>query len=326
MSKKTSIIRQSTLDHFGIKQPGTYVSPLHYSLISDIKDGINNYYMMAIVGQFGSGKSQIQLMLEADYLSENKSTRPLFVHIVSPAKSKLHIGAVVDAMIRMLEVPEAGRSVDAKTINLIPALGDMVKKKNRKVCLVIDNAHRCDKELFSEIRDLREQHFEGIRPLFSVLLIGQPGKKGLDGKLMLRKEVGLRTQILELTEREGWWDFDMRMKYLNSVYNGAISESAQINIACKTTVPLEIDSLVGECMEEAKKGRKKIVDEEVIPATDQEILSGLGISLHDIANRAGVGKTTVHRRLNGGKISDEKASMIDLALNELKAEKLAVAV
>lgn len=311
--KKTGIIRQSTLRHFGLKEPGTYQSPLHKQLIEDIKDGVDNQYQMAIVADFGSGKSQLQHMLEAAYLKE--SNRPLFVHIVSPSKAKLNIGAVVDEFNRKLQVTDAGRSVNAKTINLISALGKFVTEGKRNVCLVIDNAHRCDPELFSEIRDLREQHFDGIFPLFSVLLIGQTG---LQTKLNRRREVGWRTQFHHMNEKGGWWTFDERIEYLKAVYNGVITDEAQINIASKTNVPLEIDRLVGDSMEKARTARKKVIDAEVVPATDKEILAGLGLSQSDIADAANVSKGTVNNYLHGKKISDEKSTQISAAIEKLK--------
>lgn len=314
--KKTGIIRQSTLDYFGLKKPGTYESPLHKELIKDIKDGIGNQYMMAIVAQFGAGKSQLQHMLEASFLG--KEDRPLFVHIVSPDKKKLNIGAVVDEFIRKLEVKDPGRSVNAKTVNLIPALGECVINNKRNVCLVIDNAHRCDPDLFSEIRDLREQHYDGIFPLFSVLLIGQ---QGLEAKLMKRKEVGWRTQFHNLNEKSGWWNFEMRINYLNAVYNGTITQQAQINIASKTNVPLEIDRLVGDSMEAARSVKMRQIDEQIVPATDKEVLSGLGFSYQDVAERAGVGKTSVAKYMNGEKVGEETESKISAALDVLKEEK-----
>lgn len=317
--KKTSIIRQSTLNHFGLKNPGTYRSNLHDQLITDIQDGIKNQYMMAIVAQFGAGKSQLQHMLEAAYLG--KSDRPIFVHIVSPDKKRLNIGAVVEEFIRKLEVRDAGRSVNAKTVNLIAALGEVMVKQRRNVCLVIDNAHRCDMELFSELRDLREQHYDGIFPLFSVLLIGQPGAKGLDGKLMRRKEVGLRTQFYFINEKAGWWTFRERLNYLNAVYNGVISDQAKINIASKADVPLVIDGIVNEAMEDAKRVGMRQITEEVVPATDKEILSGLGLSYQDVADHAGVGKTTVSKFMNGESVSLDSEEKISDALSQLQAEK-----
>lgn len=318
--KKTGIIRQSTLKHFGLKEPGTYHSKLHEQLVDDIKDGIKNQYMMALVAQFGVGKSQLLHMLEANYLG--RADRPLFVHIVSPDKKRLNIGAVVDELIRKLEVREAGRSVNAKTVNLIAALGDLVTKQKRNVCLVIDNAHRCDQELFSEIRDLREQHYHGIFPLFSVLLIGQPGSKGLDGKLMRRKEVGLRTQSYFLNEKAGWWTFSERLNYLQAVYNGVISKQAQINIASKADVPLMIDGVVNQAMEAAKKVGMRQITEEVVPSTDKEILAGLGISYADVAQSARVSKTTVSNYLNGEPVSQESCDRISEALEQLQQNKI----
>ena len=314
--KKTGIIRQSTLKHFGLKEPGTYESPLHKQLINDVKDGIANQYQMAIVADFGSGKSQLQHMLEASYLG--KTDRPLFIHIVSPDKARLNIGSVVDEFNRKLQVTEAGRSVNAKTINLISALGKVVTEGNRNVCLVIDNAHRCDVELFSEIRDLREQHYNGIFPLFSVLFIGQTG---LQSKLNRRKEVGWRTQFYNMNETAGWWTFQERIEYLKNVYDGAITPEAQINIASKTNVPLEMDRLVGDAMEKARTARKPVIDADVVPSTAKEVLAGFEISYADVAAEAGVGKSTVSNYINGEAVSPSKSEDISRAIEKLKSNR-----
>lgn len=308
---KTGMIRQSTLARFGVKTTGTYESKLHKSFITDLQDGILNQYQMAIVAQFGAGKSQLMHMLQASY--KNINVRPVFIHIVSPDKKRLTIGAVVDAMLMHLGVKEPGRSVNTKTVHLITALGTHLKDTNRPVCLVIDNAHRCDLELFSEIRDLREQQFNGIFPLFSVIFIGQ---EGLQTKLNRRKEVGWRTQFHHMNERGGWWTYEERIAYLQSVYGTAITEAARQNIAAKTTVPLEIDRLVGDSMEKARTAGMSVINDQVVLSTDQEVLAGQGISYADIAAKAGVSKASVSNYINGQPQSEATKEKVSAALTE----------
>lgn len=290
MNNKTGIIRQSLLDKFGIPSPGTYQGPLHKTYISDIKSAIMARSQVALVAQFGAGKTEIANQVKTSWIP-GAQDRPLFVNIVSPDKARLSITSVLEAMLDALKSPKKGRSSQAKATNLITALGKSINTHNREVCLVIDNAHRCREDLFTELRDLREQDYNGIKPLFSVLLIGQTG---LEGKLKEREEVGCRTQYFFMTENKGWWSYNDRVQYLKAVYGDAITQQARENIAKKNNVPLLMDVSVADAMERAaSSGVKDVIDEEVVPSPLAEQKKALGVSLQDIANEAGISKTSV---------------------------------
>ncbi len=316
MNNKTGIIRQTYLDKFGV-QPGTYKGPLQDSYIKDIKSAIEVRSQVALVAQFGSGKTDLVNQVKQSWTARGE-TRPLFVDIASPDKARLTITSVLDAMLRRLDPPKKGSSTEAKATNLIAALGRHLRDHSREVCLVIDNAHRCREELFSELRDLREQDFNGIKPLFAVLLVGQ---EGLEGKLNERKEVGWRTQFLFLNENHGWWTFSERVNYLTSVYGRAITGKARENIAAKTRVPLEIDVCVADAMQRASQsGVKSVIDEEVVPGTIRDRRESLGLSQQDVANEAGISKASVSNA-EAGKGNPKYQAIVAKTLDKLQGRK-----
>lgn len=299
MKNNTGILRQSLLKKFGLEDTGTYRSTLQQTYINDIKKAIERRNQVAVVGQFGAGKTELVNQIKQSW----QAKRPLFIDIVSPDKTRLTITSAVDKMLRRLQVKHHGRSTEAKATNLIDALGRHMRDNNRPVCLVIDNAHRCREELFSDLRDLREQDFNGIKPLLSVLLIGQ---EGLEGKLYEHPEVGWRTQFLSLSENTGWWTFAERVNYLQQVYGKAITSGARENIAVSCSGPLEMDYRVGEAMKlAAGSGVKDVIDEEVVPASLQKMKSDANVSYQAIADQSGMPKSQVENAIKNEDQEDQ---------------------
>lgn len=309
------IQKKRTLRHFGLDKKGVYRGEQHEMHIRDIKDAIDENQMAALIGQFGSGKTTVADFAIQD-LTNAKNNKYKFVHVDSADLEKLSIGNIIEVSIMDLSNEKPFRSVQARSRQSRRIMGELVRN-GFKICLVIDNAHRLHPNVLMALKDEHEKKYMGRSPLFSIIYIGQ---EPLIGKLDTYKEVFWRTLILNLQEEaSGWMSFQERMNYLTTVYGPAISPGARDRIARKAKVPLEMEFIVTEKMEEAKNAGKDTVDEEVVELTIRERREALGISQGDLAKASGAGKTTIHE-IEHGHESTKKAD-VEKALEQLEAKK-----
>ena len=172
------------------------------------------------------------------------------------------------------------------------------------------------------IKELREAEFAGISPLFSIVLIGHPQ---LRTKLEQRKEVFWRSDMLELNESQGWMVYEERLRYLRDVFGPALNDRARERVAMLKKSPLEMEYFVLQKMKEAALAGKTVLDEEAIQTSLLEMKESLGVSLGELAQMTGKGKTTVHEVLHGLNTRPENVSAVQRALNKLAQKKQNIA-
>jgi type II secretory pathway predicted ATPase ExeA len=310
------IQKKRTLRYFGIEEKGTYRGDLHDLHVDDIKDAVKEHQIAAVIGQFGSGKSTVADMAIQDLTNKRESMYNI-IYIDSADLEKLSIGSVLECIIMDIGGGETPfRSIQARTRQARRILGRKVQDGFKNV-LVIDNAHRLHPNVLLAMKDEHEKKYEGISRLFSVLYIGQ---EKLLSKLDTYKEVFWRTLILNLqSEESNWMNYEERINYLSTVYGPAITPIARERIARKTRVPLEMEYLVTQKMEEAKTGGKKQIDEDVVELSIRERREALGISLQELGDKAKVGKSTVHEIEKG--LPSTKTSAVEEALAAMEKEQ-----
>lgn len=306
--------KKRTLRHFGIEEKGEYRGPQHEYFIQDIKDAIEENQQTALIGSFGSGKSTIGRMAVRD-LMEKDDEKYRFVYVDSADLEKLSAGQILHAMITDLSSESVRKSTQARSRQARRIVGDLVQM-GKKVCLFIDNAHRLHPNVLMALKDEHEKHYLGYDHVFSIVYVGQ---EKLLGKLSTYKEVFWRVLVLNMADEDSqWMNFQERKNYLEAVYGPAISPVARERIAKKTSKPLEMEFYLREKMEEAKAAGKEQLDEEVVELTLRQRRESLGASLKDVADKAGVGKTTVHD-VEEGKPSTKKDD-VQAALREMEKE------
>lgn len=307
--------KKRTLRHFGIEQKGEYRGPQHEYFIQDVKDAIEENQMAALIGSFGSGKSTIGRMAVTD-LMEKDDEKYRFVYVDSADLEKLSAGQILHAMITDLSSESCRKSTQARSRQARRIVGELVQM-GKKVCLVIDNAHRLHPNVLMALKDEHEKHYLGYDHVFSIIYIGQ---EKLLGKLSTYKEVFWRCLVLNMAdENSQWMNFQERKNYLEAVYGKAISPVARERIAKKTSKPLEMEFYLRDKFEDAKAAGKKQLDEEVVDLTMRERREALGVSLKDVADEAGVGKTTVYD-VEEGKPSSKKPE-VEEAIRRLERKK-----
>lgn len=306
-----NIIKKRTLKQFGVEEKGVYRGQLHKMFEGDIKDAIDENKLIAVIGQFGSGKSTLFDFVEQELAGKD---RYQFVHVQNTNKEKLTINNITDAILFDVSREQPNRSMEARSRQVQRVVGDLYVNQGKRVCVVIENAHRLHPNTLMAVKDIREKKWLGHSPLFSVALVGQTD---LRRKLARWEEVLWRCLVLDL-EKSEWMNFAERVSYLETVYGRAIEPIARDRIAMKTKGPLEIEFLLSEKMDEAARAGKEQIDSEVISMTPSERVQALGISYQQLADKAGVAKSTAHDVVKGAakKGKDE----VEAALAEFEQE------
>jgi len=257
------IIPTSLLNHFGLSKQGYHWSKTTEVFKEDLKESILNRQMIALIGQYGVGKT----ILTSKVFGELKN-QVLFIKIKNVNREALTVNHMMSAFIDEHTEESPRRCSEARTSQFTRLIGQLITQSKRDICFVVEDAHRPKVEFFRSLKELREIEFNGINPLFSVLLIGH---KKLGDNLSFRKEVLLRSVKLELCEATGWMDLTERIEYLRTVFGRAITKSARQRIATLHKFPLEMDYFIYEKMKEARLAGKTVLDDDVVQPTLKEL-------------------------------------------------------
>jgi type II secretory pathway predicted ATPase ExeA len=309
------------LRHFGLTGLGLYQGEMHRTLIRELTSVVNERGNAAVVGEFGSGKTEL-----LDMVAQATPHSVRWVYVNTPDKEGLRITSVMNAMARELlgsssETPR--RSSEALATQLQRLLGEAVKGRGESVVLVIENAHRLHPNVLMALKDMREMRYAGIRPLFATILVGQ---EPLASRLETYGEVWYRTQVIELNERTGWMTVQERVAYLASRFGRAIEPATRQRIAALVQRPLVLDHFVLERMADAMAAGYDVVDERVMTLSLAEQKAALGASNKQIAqaaHRAGAGRigdSTVSEVINGANVSEESRAKVQAGLRQIELE------
>lgn len=283
-------IKKSLQRHFGFEQ-GTYWNKTLDDFRTDVVDAIENNQFMPIVAPAGAGKNFLYDMAVA---SVTKNVH--FVNVQNYYKEKLDIGSIVNAIIYDIGENESPRrDWEARTRQVTRILGKKVVNDGFHVSVLINDGHRIHANTFMAIKELFEARFNGRGPLLSMIITGQGGLKD---KIEKRNDVLWRSNILELNENNGYYTKNQRIAYIKKVFGSAVTPEAASTVAILNKYPLQINFYLENKMEEARKAGKKVIDNEVVKPSNKELYEALKFSLKDIADEAGIGKTTVHDSLH----------------------------
>lgn len=310
-------MNQSLLNQFGIPKKGFYYGGPFLRFKNDIKSAVKNNDMLAIVGEVGSGKSTL-FREAARELTIIRDQAPIFIYVRNFYKEHLNIAGIINAIIFDISDEHPRRDLEARSRQVVRLMGLLAYEQKKKICVVIEEAHRVHANTLRAIKELREAEFAGISPLFSIILIGHPQ---LRTKLEMRKEVFWRSDIIELNESQGWMNYQERINFLKSVFGDAMNSEARNRVAILKKMPLEMEFFVAQKMKEAHLAGKTILDGETIQTSLLEMKESLSVSLGELAQMAGMGKTTVHEILHGTNTKPEKVNAVKSALDKLAKRK-----
>lgn len=306
-----------------------YKPDLFRTYSRDIENGIRDNQLLALLGERGAGKTT--LFRDAiQRMSWDTDKAPLVVHVRNKDREKLRIGHIMSAVIYDISAESPRRDMEARSRQFIRLIGERLFRDGKQVgrlCIVIENSHRLHGNTIMAIKDLREDEFCGVSPLFAVILLGHDALKG---KLQGKSEVFWRTETIELNEQHGWFLFQERVAFLRCVYGDAITQGARKRIATLYKVPLSLQYFVETKMSEAYAAGKRVLDEECFQLTPQELYEAMneGLSVRDpeytsyekVAREAGLSKTKVAEVMSGR--DSRKADPVRKALERLSEKRL----
>jgi len=292
-------INGQLLRRYGLSSLPRYESAATRNMRDMAVAAVRENAMIALTGPVGAGKSTLLLDVK-QVLGEEV----IWVKVYNKNKEKVSIGHIMSAMLMEISSETPRRDQEARARQLVRNLGYTVVRGRKKVCVVIEEAHRLNFNVLRSLKELREEDFAGQTPLFSVMLIGHPE---LRAKVEARKEVYWRTQQMDLSESSGWMSYPERLSFLKTLFGEAITEGARSRIAHTRTTPLEMLWLVDQKMREGLEIGKNRIDEEMLIQTLGELKEAAGASISDISAVTGLGRGTVSQALNGKYPEKERA-------------------
>lgn len=285
-------LNRQVLRQFGLNGTGQHDSVAAANVRKQLRSGIEDHQMQALIAPFGSGKTYLFRQLKRQLKNEKIE----FVHVKAFEDKWIRIGAILTAMISDLR-PQANirRDIETRSRQIINILGEVYVKEGKRVCLVIEDCHRLHLNTLNSLKLMREEDFAGHAPLFGVMLIGWPE---FLGKISNRKDILWRMQVQELNHDNGWFLFPERVKYLENVFGEAITPSTRKRIAQMHFTPEALNHYVAQMMKKAYLAGFDRIDDSVVQPSLKERYEALkkaniGVSYSMIADEANVGKSTV---------------------------------
>lgn len=305
MQKKIS---KNLLANFGILETGEYNSKNIITFQNDITEAIEEMQMLAIIGKPGAGKSTLVERVKDQIGKDVK-----FIYVRNYKKEFTSATHIIEAVFADLQIGDSvPRSTEGKSRMFIRVVGKEYVELGKKICIVIEEAHRLNVDFLRTLKEMREADYARVSPLFSVVLIGHPL---LAHKLTQCNEAGWRTISLVLSEKTGWFDYDERVKYLQYKFGTAITAEARRRIATYYKLPLEMDQFVENKMYEGSKAGKKILDNDVIEPTPREVWDMLQaenpgvVSYRKVAKMIGVSASRMGEILAGEGTKKQETSL-----------------
>ena len=285
---------------------------------SMIEYALKHNALIAVIGDLGSGKTNA--VREAQFSLENvEGLRAEFLMIDNEDKEGMRISSVIDAFLQKFDISRMPPSMERRTWAVRYQLSRAVKE-GRRICVVIDEAQRLSGHFLKSLKGLHEQsRFAHYSSLFSVVLLGH---KQLEEKYQRvardvwdRLDAGNLVRMGNMTPHEVSDYIAHRLE--TAGHPDLFGESARLAVGRLVSSPLAINGVCWRILEAACVDNEKHISEHsVLTAYDRSALRQmLGLSMLDIAQRSGIGKTSVADVMEGGGGPKSKEA-VDRVLSE----------
>jgi type II secretory pathway predicted ATPase ExeA len=313
-------LKPDVLEYFGLmhdpfgrlRERDFFVSSEFRRALKVVKYAIQEDEIVALVGDVGAGKTETVRMVREAIHSD--AVHPVqFVHLVHPDKREVRIVAVVDLLLKALGLDKPAASTQGRTLQLRMQLAK--EAADNRFCLVIDEAHRLTGGFLKSLKDLHESSRWGVRPaLFSVVLIGHEGLllryREVARDVYERLAAGNVASFGHMTPLEVSDYIETRVKAAGG--NGLFDKPSRAAVGRLAHTPLAVNAVCYRAMEEAyRQGAQRIGDAVILAAFDRRgLLDHLGLTVREVAAKAGLGETTVRDVLDG-KAADGSIAKVD---------------
>ena len=296
-----------------------YQSSEYRTAVRMIAFAVESFEMIALIGDVGSGKTEAVRAAMSAVSAEGMQVD--FVRVEHPEKESMRIGSVLEALLNHFseEGARLPQSAQRRTW-LVKHHLISNHQQNRRTCLVIDEAHRLSGQFLKSLKELHETvRFGPHVSLFAVVLIGHrrlvERYKAVARDVWNRLDAGNIAGFGGFTPQEVSEYIALRCRETGA--GELFSEQARLTVGRIASGPLEINRVCWRLMETACLEAEKQIDENlVLIAFDRAELAGrLGLSESEIAEMAGVSKTSVSSAFHG-KAGKDATAAVDQVLRE----------
>jgi len=278
---------------------------------TELEESVRSREMAALIGPYGAGKTHIM-----ERVRTRVGDDVTWVDVRDMTPSGTSLNNVLNAIVLGLSDEPLRPNKEARSRQAERLMGRHYTKAKHPV-IVIDDAHRLTEASLSGLKRLREAEFNGNSPLCSIILVGW---ERLGGKLHRRQDIAWRTSEYRLSEDEGYMTFQKRVAFMGSVFGHTVAGETRETIATLEDRPAGMVSTTLKAMERAYQAGYDVVDDRIVDPTPEQLKEALDVSYAEIADEAGVSKTTAHRRVTDPK-DDPETDKVQAALDRIGASQ-----
>lgn len=283
-----------------------------------IRYAVDHYEMVAVVGKIGSGKSEALREVRLAFASQLEP-KVEFVGVPHPDRSKLKIGSVLEAFAEHFKSADTSRSIHRRSMLVRMELAEAHQEK-RRLCLVLDEAHRVSGHFLKDLKGFHEQSRWADKPaLFSIVLVGHaqliPRYQKIAPDVWERLDANNIVKMGEMTPLEVAAYIEHRMHAAGG--NGLFDGTARRAVGRLATSPLAVNRVCWRLMCGAYDAEAKTIGKnDILHIFDRaELRETLNLSYQEIADRAGIGKSTVVDVMSG-KAKAKSVEAVDAVIND----------
>lgn len=321
-------LKPDVLEHLGLKRDpfSTVVMDGHYHQTPEFQRAyrlvayaVDHFEMVAVIGKVGSGKSEALREVRLAFAGRLEP-KVDFVIVAHVDKKTLKIAAVVEAFLDNFGVDTGrGSSLQRRIWDMRVALAEAYHD-GRRVCIIIDEAHRVNAHFLKSLKELHEQSRWADKPaLFSIVLVGHAdlisNYQRIAPDVWERLDANNIVRLGELTPLEVAAYIEHRMNAAGG--NGLFDETARKAVGRLASSPLEVNRVCWRLMCGAYQAEAESIGaKDILRILDRsELRETLGLSMEEIAQRAGVGKSTVADVMSG-KAKKKSNEAVDAVITE----------
>lgn len=270
-----------------------------------LKMAVASRAMISIVAPWTNGKTTA-----LDIAFQDQDLDCHVVRLITPDKERVVVSDIEKALILGLSKETCTRTKEVRARQIRRIIGEAAKEK--PVVLILEEAHRMHGQTLRALKTFREMEYHGMRPLFTVVMVGQYDpmtKRGVD-------EVRLRTDTVKM---KGLAPAEAK-SYISQVMGKHFEEDA-----AEALSRLDISNLYGELQgaivnllnRALQHGSKKVTPVHVFEMYNggiKELMKKAKMSLPDLSKETGIPVSTLSHVTN-----DKQGSMTDSTMTANRA-------